>query len=172
MKCDICNDRDAEIFMRQVILNTQKEIHLCPECAHERGINVKGDKLEFSLSSFIEALKAKALYFQPALDNRVCPVCGKSLFQIQKDRVAGCPECYAVFAPEIRKLMENAGIMGQYSGSFPDRLGQFRSALTDRMSIRTKLEESVAKEDYEKAALYRDRLRSLERCAAVAGDEM
>jgi protein arginine kinase activator len=168
MKCDICQDQDAEIFMRQVILNIQTELHLCPDCAHERGIRVNGDKLEFSLAGFIEALKAKALYFQSAGDNRVCPVCGQSLMEIQKSRVAGCPECYATFAPEIKKLMETSGVTGQYAGSFPTQLGQFHSTLTDRMTIRAKLEESVAKEDYEKAALYRDRLRSLERCPAVS----
>jgi protein arginine kinase activator len=66
--------------------------------------------------------------------------------------------------------MEISGITGQYSGSYPLRLGQVRSVLSDRMSIRTKLEESVAKEDYERAAMYRDRLRALEGCAVAVGE--
>ena len=48
-------------------------------------------------------------------------------------------------------------------------LAQAVSALTDRIWLRTKLEESVANEDYEKAALYRDRLKALEKCAVADG---
>jgi protein arginine kinase activator len=171
MKCDICNENDAEIFMQQLILGQRGEIHLCRECAHERGISINGDRLEFSLAGFIAGLRAKALEMQQANDTRVCPVCGRSLFQIKKDRACGCPECYAAFSTEIKQLMESSGITGQYSGSYPLRLGQVHAVLSDRMTIRTKLEESVAKEDYEKAAFYRDRLRALETSAVAAADE-
>jgi protein-arginine kinase activator protein McsA len=78
MKCDICNENDAEIFMQQVLMGQRGEIHLCRECAHERGISIEGDRLEFSLAGFIAGLKAKALGAQQASDTRVCPVCGRS----------------------------------------------------------------------------------------------
>ena len=39
------------------------------------------------------------------------------------------------------------------------------SVLVDRMQLKKKLEQSVAQEEYEKAALYRDRLKALDKCA-------
>ena len=51
----------------------------------------------------------------------------------------------------------------------PKRIRNFSSVLTTRVAIQGKLEESLKKEDYEKAAIYRDYLKALEK-APVAGD--
>ena len=58
--------------------------------------------------------------------------------------------------------MKSHGIEGTYHGELPKKLAHFRSILTDRMMYQEKLAEAVAVEDYEKAAVYRDRLKALE----------
>lgn len=50
----------------------------------------------------------------------------------------------------------------------PNYVKGFRSVLTDRILLQSKLEESIEKEDYEKAAVYRDYLKALEK-TSVAG---
>ena len=104
-------------------------------------------------------------------ESRVCPVCGTSLAFIRRKRMAGCPECYAIFKDDIQLILKNQGVQGQYTGSMPNRLRNFRSVLNDRIVLRTKLEESLKKEDYEKAALYRDYLRALEKTRVAGGDQ-
>jgi protein arginine kinase activator len=91
--------------------------------------------------------------------------------QIKREFACGCPECYAVFNNEIKALMEGAGIKGAYRGDYPLRLEQAHSVLTDRVDIRTKLEESIAKEEYEKAAFYRDRLKALDASTVASIDD-
>ncbi len=49
-----------------------------------------------------------------------------------------------------------------YQGSLPKRLKDYQSLLVDKMTIKIKLEEAVAAEDYEKAAFYRDYLKAME----------
>ena len=49
-----------------------------------------------------------------------------------------------------------------YRGSLPRQLSQYRSLLEDRAELQNRLNESIANEDYEKAAVYRDRLKELE----------
>ena len=51
----------------------------------------------------------------------------------------------------------------------PKRIASFRSLLTDRIDLEAKLEQSVKDEDYEKAAIYRDYLRALERKSVADG---
>jgi protein arginine kinase activator len=84
---------------------------------------------------------------------------------------AGCPECYASFRSEIAAVMKNNGFEISYTGTLPRKLGYFKSPLTDRLMLQSRLEEAVRAEDYEKAAVYRDRLRILERDGITAVDE-
>ena len=83
---------------------------------------------------------------------------------------AGCPECYAVFKNEISDLLKKQGVTAGYTGSMPRRLAKFKSVLTDRIQIQAKLEESLKKEDYEKAAVYRDYLKALEKQPVAGGN--
>ena len=104
-------------------------------------------------------------------DKKVCPVCGTKLALIKSSKKAGCPECYSIFKNEIRELLEKEGIKGSYSGKMPKRLATFRSVLTDRIALQGKLEESLKNEDYEKAAVYRDYLRALEKSPVNGNDD-
>ncbi|HIW37277.1 MAG TPA: UvrB/UvrC motif-containing protein [Candidatus Treponema faecavium] len=167
MKCDICGIREAVIFIQQVSASKRTDVHLCVECAKARGINGNTGKLERSFAGLLSEIAN--LRQMEAHNSRLCPVCGQSLGQIQKTGMTGCPECYSIFTAEIQSFLQQEGISGVYAGTLPKRLAHFRSALTDRIWLRTKLEESVANEDYEKAALYRDRLKALEKCAVADG---
>jgi protein arginine kinase activator len=73
----------------------------------------------------------------------------------------GCAECYYTFAKEFRDTLASYGINEAYKGTLPKRIKGYRSKLVDRMTMQIKLEEAVAAEEYEKAALYRDYLKVL-----------
>jgi protein arginine kinase activator len=164
MKCDICKENDVYITIQQLdaAASTQTEIHLCKDCASERGINPEGERLGMLFSGLMQELQSRMHQFQQS-DMRACPVCGKNFSQIKQSLTAGCPECYNVFRDDIKKLLGELGVSGRYTGAMPDRLNHTRTALLpdERVSIQAKLQESVAAEDYERAALYRDRLREL-----------
>ena len=83
-------------------------------------------------------------------------------------RSLGCPECYAIFKAEVNDYFSERKIAFPYTGSMPKRLANFRSALTDRVLIREKLDAAVKSEDYEKAAFYRDYLRAIEKKSVSA----
>lgn len=164
MLCDICGEREAIVVVQKISNNKKKELCLCIKCASERGLVARNGKLEMSLSGLFEEAAAMKQF------DKMCPVCGRKLSDIKKTMIANCPECYSIFSNEIQALIKEKGGSEPYSGTMPERLANFRSILTDRMVLRTKMEESVAIEDYEKAALYRDRLRALEKCAVANGD--
>ena len=53
----------------------------------------------------------------------------------------------------------------------PLRVKEFRHALTDRADLQAKLDEAVRTENYEKAAVYRDYLRALEKSSVADGSD-
>ena len=72
MKCDACGLRDALIHVRQMQKNGFQALHLCEECAQERGF-IREEDSEVSvrdlLAGLIERTPAQAATQSPA----VCP---------------------------------------------------------------------------------------------------
>jgi protein arginine kinase activator len=95
MKCDICKKRDAVIFLQQVSADSRREIHLCFECARERGLYADGEKLELSFPALLSELLPRQK--QIRTEEKTCPVCSRTLSQISRDLAVGCPECYTYF---------------------------------------------------------------------------
>ena len=152
MKCDVCGIRESVMFIQEVTPTSTRELHLCAECAAEKRISTEGGRLEVPLG--------KIFPMRPEV--RLCRVCGLSLANLRKYRRAGCPNCYKDFASEIGAMMNGSKKSSTYKGSLPKRIAGFRSKLEDRAVLENSLNESVAREDYEKAAVYRDRLKELD----------
>lgn len=157
MLCDFCNKKEAFIFIEMSGPVAKKKLNLCAECAAKLGITQDPK----SITSIFKELSDISQKLDN--ENKACPVCGTKLSYIKKNQMTGCPECYSIFKDEIKTFLSKSGITGPYTGSMPQRLSTFRSVLTDRIVLQTKLEESLKKEDYEKAAVYRDYLKALEK---------
>lgn len=92
---------------------------------------------------------------------KVCSVCGSTFDQIAKSQLIGCPECYYTFEEEFKETLKAHNITETYKGSLPKRLKGYKSTLVNRVEMQLRLEEAIASEEYEKAALYRDYLKVL-----------
>ena len=168
MLCDFCRKREAVFFIEQTTKTSQKKIHICMECAVKNGLSPDPDHIQKSIRSLFDAVeKTEAADTMEA--GRLCPVCATSFAAIKKTGKVGCSECYEIFKAELPELMAKHGITGTYTGSMPRRIATFRSHLTDRIDLKAKLEQSIQNEDYEKAAIYRDYLRALEKRAVADG---
>jgi protein arginine kinase activator len=162
MLCDFCHKREAVFFIEQMTSTSRKKINICMECAVKHGLSPDPQKIQRSIGSLFEEISQAEKAGNPE-ENKLCPVCGRSLAVIRRTGRSGCPECWEIFKSELSAILSERGISGPYTGTMPRRVGSFRSALTDRIDLEAKLEESVKKEDYEKAAVYRDYLRALEK---------
>ena len=158
MKCDMCKENDAVIFVRQVSNSSIKELYLCASCAEKKGIKENNSKGDFNLSGLLGNL----LDNKNNEKNKVCPACGRKFLHIQKEKSVGCSECYNVFKNEIIEILKGFGVTKSYSGSLPNRLENFKSTLTDRAILQQKLQNAIQEENYEKAAIYRDKLKMLD----------
>ncbi|MBR1536597.1 MAG: UvrB/UvrC motif-containing protein [Treponema sp.] len=170
MICDLCGENEAVLFIEQTNENTKRKLNLCFECARINGVSPDSKTIGRSLALLFDSILGRNKT-QKAKDDRVCPVCGISVSEIKMTRRAGCPECYSIFKNEVTEVFKKIGVVPPYKGTLPKRLKHFRSVLTDRIVIQAKLEESLKREDYEKAAVYRDYLKALEKSPVSGGED-
>lgn len=163
MKCDICKLKEAMLFVRQEYNSSVIELHLCADCAKERGLSTEGNKIEMSIGGLVTGLLHNSLDGSLQKTKLVCKTCGRSLTDIKKTGRVGCPECYTAFKNEIAELLKNGNFQIPFSGNLPKKIEHFNSKISDRMLIQNLLEQAVEREDYEKAAFYRDQLKLLEK---------
>ena len=159
MKCDICRERNAVIFVQQVSKGTSIELHLCEVCAKERGFSADGSKIDISLGGLFSGILEGPKSGDSA--EYACQSCGYTLQDIRKHRRVGCADCYRQFRAEIISLLRQEGIDVAWSGKLPAKLEAFRSLAPDPENLRKELARAIEREDYEMAAYYRDRLRAL-----------
>ena len=168
MICDLCGENEAVLFIEQTNANTKRKLNLCFECARIHGVSPDSKTIGRSLAMLFESILGQTR--AKVQEEKLCPVCGIGLSEIKMTRRAGCPECYSVFKDDIHEIFKKIGVLSPYKGTLPKRLKNFRSVLTDRIVIQAKLEESLKHEDYEKAAVYRDYLKALEKTPVSGGD--
>jgi protein arginine kinase activator len=160
MKCDICRKRDALIFIQQVMGKEKLELHLCERCARERGITAGTEKIEVSLGSLLSDLLTPKQARE--LKAVVCPGCQRTVEEFVKTQKLGCSECVKAFDAELRESVGKMDEPAQHVGKFPRRLKAYKTYLVDIARLKRGLKEAVVREDYEKAALLRDKIRELE----------
>lgn len=160
MVCDICGAERPEINIQQVIGQKKRSIHLCRKCANAEGIIKNNDTLEISLSKLVSFY----LDIENKKKNPVCPHCGKTLQEIRKTQKIGCEECVIQFGKYVSKALgigSSHGAHVQYSGNIPARMKMVKDVLVDLEILKKQLKTAINDEDYEKAALIRDRISNI-----------
>ena len=82
---------------------------------------------------------------------------------LEQDPLLSAPECYSLFHREIRSLLEKTVGENQHTGKYPRRLLELKTFLVDVVRLKESLKQALKREDYEKAAALRDRIKDLEK---------
>lgn len=161
MKCDACSLRDALIHVRQMQKNGFQELHLCEECAQERGF-IREEESEISAGDLLSGLLdgASGAGGTPAPAN--CPSCGLAVAEFRKRGRAGCATCYEAFAADVKRILSQMAPRPRHAGKLPREPKGPPEAAVDREDLAAELRAAVEGEEYERAARLRDRLRELD----------
>lgn len=81
----------------------------------------------------------------------------------QQSGKIGCADCYQTFRPQLEPLLRRIHGSSVHRGKIPHRSGGTLELKHEIGLLRQQLQESVAHEEYEKAAEYRDKIRALEK---------
>ncbi len=177
MLCDRCKKRPATIKKIQVVNYQKREINLCNECAFETGY--MKNNIGSLFSSF---LSMDGLYSDASISNKKCPVCGFSMDTFNTTGKLGCSECYSTFLDEIRPLLRKIHGNCLHKGATPyvinnvnfstdnanvNNIAEDKKARSfvknDEIgSLRQQMQDAISREEFEKAAELRDKIKALE----------
>ena len=162
MLCQICEEKEATFHLKEIVKGVVRSFHVCEVCAKEKGLNESFFLPAFPLSNLIAGLSE----FQSKPDEKetvICPRCKLTFSDIQKKGEIGCSSCYRTFADYLTPLLGRIHSKTSHSGKIPLR-GKAKDIKERQIcELRKNLEEAVKKEEYEKAAQFRDKIRHLEK---------
>ena len=176
MLCDRCHSRPATIHFTKIVNGQKEELNLCPECAaQEQGAVPFSFYQPFNIAKFLAGLMggfgtpvmpgaapeaAGAAYAPPAVN---CPSCGYNMAQFSQTGLLGCPECYKNFADQLNPLIRRVHGSNVHQGKIPKRAAEHLDTRRKVELLRQELNQLIAREEYEKAAEVRDKIRELEK---------
>ena len=170
MLCDNCKERDAIINLTQVEHDSKVTLHLCEQCAQQKGVETGGAVLKSPLGNFLGAVvkgggSAAGALVPASGDALKCPACGSTLRDFRDSGRLGCDHCYVSFDTHLRDLLRRLHGSSQHVGERYEIPGAAvgdsdpRSRLLD---LKAQLRRAVEGENFELAAELRDRIRVLE----------
>lgn len=159
MLCQYCGKNPAAVHVKSISDGKLTEFSLCAECARELGC---GNLLTGLGSGFSGVLRELFGNGQEEYEEPRCGCCGTSFSDIAKSGKVGCAECYRVFNDRLLPLIQQIHGSVVYRGKIPgDDLPQVRPG--GQLSVmHQKLREAISSENFEQAAVLRDRIRALE----------
>lgn len=177
MKCDKCNN-EANFEIHFIDNENKKTIHLCKDCYTKNisefmpKLNLEGENFKYFqeiLSDLIGTIISSNVKKNleegktSSDDIKICSNCGTSLEEIISKGKFGCSQCYEDFKDEVTEiLLQTQGDM-KHKGKVPER---YEGIITLEGEIEAKeeiLKDLIVSEDYEKAALVRDEIKSLKK---------
>ncbi|MCP5003023.1 MAG: DNA helicase UvrBC [Planctomycetes bacterium] len=160
MKCDSCDKKIATVHLTEIVGTEKKEKHLCEECAHNVTSHFpKAPSPSDILTSIINQVSPEI----EEMSKTACPVCGLTYLEFRSQGRLGCPMDYDVFQKGLLPLIERMHGSSQHIGKVPANASEEVVKKNELIQLRKELNIAVEKEDYETAALIRDKIYGFSR---------
>ncbi|MDI6807976.1 MAG: UvrB/UvrC motif-containing protein [Candidatus Eisenbacteria bacterium] len=160
MQCQICRKAPATDHIIKIVNNKIRQLHVCRKCAEEKKLNVTNHG---SISELLSSLFDEMGVTEEEKIGRIqCPSCGLLFSSFRETGHLGCPECYSAFKAQIKPLLRRIHGSTRHSGKAPLSEGGVYLKRREMQKLHEELEIAIEKEEFEKAADIRDKIRTLE----------
>ncbi len=175
MTCDICGKKKATVHLTEIVDEQMTEMHLCEECARQKSTQMEQ---QFGLADLLAGLSDPSKTSASSKDSEKsvlkCSRCGLPYEDFRKFGRLGCGECYTSFKEHLTGLLRKIHGSNKYLGKTPatNKEGQKETASVGTAvallpsevlaDLKQQLQSAIAGEDFEKAAIIRDKIRNLE----------
>lgn len=165
MKCQSCGKKEATVKYIEDINGKKQEIHFCIDCAKKLGF------VDFS-SMFSPIFTNIPNLFDDFVieEEQKCPVCGYTFEDYANTGMFGCPKCYDTFSDRLDEIFLKLHGKNRHVKSSKKNIKLSNRVETktkfskedEILGLRKELESLVKNEEYEKAAVIRDKIKGLE----------
>lgn len=162
MKCQLCG-KSATVHLTEIINDQMTELHLCEECAKDKGIAGLGQP--FGLQDLLAGLVDFGAA-APTTDTKtalICPNCKMRYEDFRKSGRLGCSQCYEIFKENLSPLLKKVHGAVQHIGKGPSIDGDGFDAKKQLQELHLKLQTAIQSEAFEEAARLRDEIKQLEK---------
>ena len=161
MLCQNCKKNQADFHYKTSFLGQEAELHLCRECAVKLGYE---GMMSGQTSDYVGVLLSN--FFQGRTGGQEpgvrCPLCGAMKGDIAREGKVGCAQCYDTFSELLNPSIQRIHRGAHHTGKIPERAGGGLRAKRDIEKLREEMENEVAMQNYEAAAVLRDRIKAIE----------
>lgn len=163
MMCDECGQNPATIHIATIIGGNKKDENLCHQCWQKRNAALLGGLQVGDLLSKLLGAKPKQEKSEEPEEKieLYCDGCGMSYHEFQKTGRVGCAHCYEVFGEHMEKTLKSIHGHARHVGKVPEHLAGEMDAQRQLDDLRRQMDAAVAAEDFEQAAVLRDRIRAI-----------
>ncbi|MCT1904904.1 UvrB/UvrC motif-containing protein [Oceanobacillus sojae] len=174
MECQECHERKATLHFKHIINGQETKISLCEVCAKKKGY-LSYPEEGYSLNDLLSGLFQKdglnlssAGTTKSSQSNQSqelkCSSCGRTFSEFKKAGKFGCANCYASFDSKVEPILRrvHAGNT-KHTGRIPKRAGKYIQQKQLISSHKEELKQLIEEEEFEKAAVLRDKIRELEK---------
>ena len=173
MLCQECKNLKAVVHLTKIINGVKTEIHLCQECANNKGEFDLAVEPNFSLHHLFAGLLdlegLEPAVNPPTVTKVQCEGCGLTYDQFSQIGRLGCAKCYEQFGEKLSLLLKRIHGSTQHTGKVPERSGSLIKVKKEIEKLRSALQQKIMNEEFEEAAVLRDKIRELDK--AVEGGE-
>lgn len=153
MLCQQCGLKNATTHIKKIVNGVVTEKHLCADCAQKNSNTSSFSGLLASMLGEITPKTAKS-----------CECCGYTMEDIVKRGKVGCAKCYDAFFNELLPYIKRLHGSVEHLGKIPNKSPLAVSTKEDRLTaLKNELSILVKREEFEKAAEIRDKIRELEK---------
>lgn len=165
MLCEECKVNEATYTISVVLGEEVTQRHLCGDCMAKMNMNLASGNIRGLLSSILHAVTGSS--GETKEDDKhadvICPRCQTTWGQFSKSGKLGCPACYEAFRELLQPMLLQIHGRVQHGGREPLHTEGEQRMRSEQEELARQMEQAVAIEDFETAAVLRDRLRALAR---------
>lgn len=165
MLCQECRKNEATIHIVKQADGKQTELNLCEQCARKKEELEVSFEPQFSLHKLFASMLNQSLRdsrrAQQAVDTQ-CPTCGLTFSQFSQIGRLGCSDCFEAFEEQLKPLLRRIHAGCSHTGKVPVRIQGRVKTVRELDQLKDDLQLKVSNEEFEEAAILRDRIRALE----------
>ncbi|WP_182201213.1 UvrB/UvrC motif-containing protein [Paraliobacillus salinarum] len=178
MECEECHERPATLHLTKIINGEKNEIHVCERCAKDKGY-IDYDEPAYSIHDLLAGL----FHYEPTVsksqsfnkqqqETLQCSKCGMTYREFTKIGKFGCASCYDAFEEYLNPIFRrvHSGNI-THDGKIPNRQGTFLKKKQLVQEYKGKLKDLIENEQFEEAAVMRDKIKELENNTAKIDED-